>query len=123
MHEHGVVEELIERLLPALRERGVERVRQVRVRRHSTFAEAPLRQAFELLSRGTPLEGAELRVEEVAVDATCTGCGRAHRIGADDLVGHLYECPDCGAVQVVEEAHGLELAGVTAAEPGGGGSG
>jgi hypothetical protein len=30
-------------------------------------------------------------------------------IPADDLLGHMMICPDCGAVREVDEAHGLTM--------------
>ena len=115
MHEYGVVRELVERILAALQDGPG--VKEVRVRRCSTFAEGPLRQAFEMLARGTPLEGAALEVEELVVEVTCGQCGISRTVTADDLVGHFYICADCGAAREIEEAHGLELLAVTAAGP------
>jgi hydrogenase nickel incorporation protein HypA/HybF len=113
MHEYGIVRDLVERLLPELRSRGIRKVQEVRLRRSSTFAEQPLRQAFEMVAPGTPLEGARLAIEEFSERVACAGCGRERDITADDLIGHLYVCPDCGVAREVDEAHGLEVLGVT----------
>jgi hydrogenase nickel incorporation protein HypA/HybF len=109
MHEYGLVQDLVKRIVSQIPAGDARRVTEVRVRRGSTMAEEPLRQAFEILSEGTPLQGAALRVEEVTVHALCNHCGRTHVIRADDLIGHLFVCPECGAAREIDEAHGLEL--------------
>lgn len=113
MHEYGVVLDLVDRILRQLPETPEQHVTSIRLRRGSTFAEGPLRQAFEILSRDTPLEGAKLELEEFGVEVECTRCRRTRRVAADDLVGHLYICPDCGESREIDEAHGLELVGLT----------
>jgi hydrogenase nickel insertion protein HypA len=115
MHEFGVVQELVERILEQTHGTKASRVTEIRLRRGSTFKEEPLRQAFTMLSQGTPLEGAVLTVEEYRVEVRCSRCGRIRGIAADDLIGHLFICPDCGQSQEIDEAHGLELIGVATA--------
>ena len=109
MHEYSIVEQLVENLRADMESQGVTRVRQIRLRRGSTFAEAPLRQAFEMLTKETPLAETELIVEEYSVRHTCPGCGHTQVVTADDLVGHLFVCPECGVSKEIDEAHGLEL--------------
>ncbi len=113
MHEYSIVEQLVETLTAKLKGQGVTRVRQIRLRRGSTFAEAPLRQAFDMLTKETPLADTELIVEEYSVSHTCLGCGHTQVVMADDLVGHLFVCPSCGTAEEIDEAHGLELKDVT----------
>ncbi|HEY7727994.1 MAG TPA: hydrogenase maturation nickel metallochaperone HypA [Candidatus Eisenbacteria bacterium] len=113
MHEYTVVLDLVDRILGDPKPAAGKRVTEVRLRRGSTFAEGPLRLAFEILARGTALEGATLTVEEFAVEVECQRCHEVRRITADDLIGHLFICPDCGESREVDEAHGLELVGVT----------
>jgi len=116
VHEYSVVQQLVERLLVYLRERGIGQVTQVRVRRDSTFSADALRQSYELLTRQTALEGAGLVIEEFAVEHTCSECGHKQTIASDDLIHHLFFCPACGAADEIEEAHGLSLLGVTVAD-------
>lgn len=112
MHEYTVVLDLVDRILGQLGDADASHVTEVRLRRGSTFAEEPLRQAFAMLSPGTPLEGATLKIEEFTVEVECRRCGRTRGIVADDLIGHVFICPDCGQSQEIDEAHGLELIGV-----------
>jgi hydrogenase nickel incorporation protein HypA/HybF len=64
---------------------------------------AALEFAFELVAQGTTLEGAELRITEVAAEGRCRRCGRA---GALD--GFPLACPACGGVDM-EVTAGEEL--------------
>jgi hydrogenase nickel incorporation protein HypA/HybF len=59
--------------------------------------------AFELLSAGTPLEGAELRIEDVPVQGRCRECQAVSAIPQFPLL-----CPCCGAIDV-EIVAGEEL--------------
>ncbi len=113
MHEYSVVQQLVEKLLAELQGQGVHRVKEVRLRRGSTFGEGPLRQAFAMLTANTPLQGAELIIEGFPVEHTCENCGHSQVISEEDLLGHLFICPGCGAAEEIDEAHGLELVGVT----------
>ena len=109
MHEYSIVEELVQGLTAKLEGQGVTHVRQIRLRRGSTFAEAPLRQAFAMLTESTPLQDTELIVEEYAVRHTCEGCGHTQVVTCDDLIGHFFVCPSCGTAKEIDEAHGLQL--------------
>lgn len=112
MHEFSIVQQLIEKLQAELGRQNVTVVKKVHLRRGSTFAEEPLRQAFQILSENTPLQNAELVIEEFAVEFACASCGHKQAISADDLIGHLFLCPQCGKPTEIEEAHGLELLAV-----------
>jgi len=84
-------------------------VKEIKLRRGSTFAEGPIQQAFEIMSENTPLQGAELVIEEFAVEHKCKHCGCKQVLTPDDLLGHLFICPECGENEEVEESQGLEL--------------
>ena len=113
MHEFSIVQQLVERLLHEAKTRESTAVKEVHLRRGSTFAEAPLRQAYQILSENTPLQNANLIIDEFSVEYKCENCGHNQVITSDDLIGHLYVCPECGNAHEIEEAHGLELVSVT----------
>ncbi len=97
-----MVDELISSLLPRL-DAIPGRVTAVFLRKGelrilSTHA---LQSAFELLSRGTRLDGARLEIEDVSAVVRCRACsyeGPPNRFG--DERGHLaipiLSCPRCG---------------------------
>ncbi len=109
MHEYSIVQELVDKLLHQMEEKGIASIKQVHLRRGSTFAEAPLQQAFLIMTENTPLEGAELVIDAFNVEYKCKSCGHTQVVTSDDLIGHLYVCPECGEAVEMDEAHGLEL--------------
>jgi len=111
MHEYAIVEGCVQQLLKELPRRGAKKVTTVRFRRGSAFSEEVLRQSFEMLAKGTLLEGAELRVETVNLDYECK-CGHKQIITSDDVVAHMFLCPRCGATKEIDEVHDLELVDV-----------
>ena len=113
MHEFGIVQQLIDALQHQLGHQGVTSVQAIRLRKSSAFAEGPVHQAFEMLSPGTVLEGAELVIDEVSFNSVCAACGHAAVVTTDDLIGHLFICPECGAGQEIDEARGLVILGIT----------
>ena len=115
MHEYAIVDSVVRGLLRRLKEEGDPAVLSVQFRRGSAFSEEALRQAFGMLSAGTPLENAALEIETVNLDFQCR-CGHRQVITTDDLEGHMFVCPACGFVMEVDEAHDLELKGVTLAD-------
>ena len=113
MHEYGVTEAIMKRLLQQLQREKVSKVVSVRFKRSSAFSEEVLRQTFTILSDGTPLAGAELIVEVAVLRVTCA-CGLESQVDSEYLVGHTFICPSCGAVREIAEAHDLELIEVIA---------
>jgi hydrogenase nickel incorporation protein HypA/HybF len=80
----------------------------VQVGRLSGVLPEAMRFCFELITEGTPLAGAELRIDEPEGRGRCRGCGRDFALA--DLV---LLCP-CGSADV-EITGGRELA-VTSVE-------
>lgn len=111
MHEFGIVDGIVQGVLPQLG--NVKRVASVHFRRGSAFSEDALRQAFQATTQGTPLQDAALVIDTVNLDYTCP-CGYQQVITSDDLEGHMFICPQCGAIHEVDEAHDLELVEIVA---------
>ncbi len=108
MHEFGVTEAIIRRLLVQLQSEKVSTVKKISFRRSSAFSEEVLRQTLKMLSENTPLADAELSVEVAVLDITCQ-CGYESVVNNEDLVGHMFICPKCGVIREIAEAHDLEL--------------
>jgi hydrogenase nickel incorporation protein HypA/HybF len=113
MHEFGVTETIIKQLLKQLDRDKITKVVKVTFRRSSAFSEEVLRQAYEVLSVNTPLAGAELIIDISVLHVTCD-CGYSSEVNSEDLFGHAFICPKCGAVREIAEAHDLELVEVIA---------
>jgi len=108
MHEYSIVDSIVRSMLDAIEKEGAARVTSVRFKRGSAFSEEAFRQAYESLTAGTLLAGAPLQIETVNFDFTCR-CGHGQVITSDDLIGHMFVCPRCGATKEIDEAHDLEL--------------
>jgi Zn finger protein HypA/HybF involved in hydrogenase expression len=108
MHEYSIVESLVAAMLDALEKQNASKAVAVRFRRGSAFSEEAFRQAYSSLTAGTPLDGARVEIETVDLDFDCA-CGHRQVITSDDLVGHMFACPKCGATREIDEAHDLEL--------------
>jgi len=113
MHEFGIVEGIVNGVLPELQQAHIKQVTKVHFRRGSAFSEDALRQAYQATTHGTLLGGAALEIDTINLDYICS-CGYEQVITSDDLEGHMFICPVCGAVHEVDEAHDLELVEIIA---------
>jgi Zn finger protein HypA/HybF involved in hydrogenase expression len=112
MHEFAIVQSMVQELISRLEGKGIERVTEVRFRRGSAFSDDALRQSFLAASSGTILEDSTLIIDTVNTTFHCA-CGYTQVITSDDLIGHMFVCPTCGAVTEIEEAHDVEVVEVT----------
>ena len=112
MHDYHAVETLIERLTSELEGRELGRVAEVRIRASAVFSPEALQQAYEMLTRETPLQGSRLVVEELPDERECPACGKAWLVSPDDLAGHMLVCPSCGALSTIEGGSGIEVVGI-----------
>lgn len=125
MHELAAVGALVDAVLSGITVHQPCRVDVIRVQRGTAFLEDALLQGFEMLARGTPLEGARLEIEVVDHMIDCL-CGIERPVLAEELVGHVWVCPNCGHLEEIDEEDDLSLLDVTltplAAPVGAGGS-
>ena len=112
MHELAAVGALVDAVLRGTAEHQPCRVDVVRVQRGTAFLEEALLQGFEMLARGTALEGARLVIEVVDHMIDCP-CGVGRPILAAELVGHIWVCPNCGHPKEIDEEDDLSLLDVT----------
>lgn len=108
MHEYSIVKSIVDSMLDGIKKQNATRVVSVRFRRGSAFSEEAFRQAYQSLTAGTVLAGAPLQIETVNLDFKCP-CGHEQVVHSDDLIGHMFVCPKCGATKEIDEAHDLEL--------------
>lgn len=125
MHEYSLAQALLEGLLTHLKEHPVDgRVRKVHVRKGEllVLSEEALAEAWRILTAGTGVAGAELRIEKVPVRVRCPTCGYAGPVRyASEEGWHfavpLLACPQCGGRADVVEGRDLAIVGLTVAEP------
>jgi Zn finger protein HypA/HybF involved in hydrogenase expression len=103
MHEYAVVDELIASLLPRLDAiPGVVSAVFVRKGELRILSDRALENAFELLSRGSRLEGARLVIEDVVAVVGCAACSyegasKYYRDEGGHFAIPVLACPRCGA--------------------------
>ncbi len=94
MHEMGIALEIIDIALASIPEplkgSSVARV-NLKVGRLSAVVADSLRFCFNVASKNTPLEGAELLIEEIPVRAQCRDCRHEWTI-----TGPAFVCESCG---------------------------
>jgi len=106
MHELAIAEALIEQVgteLDRAGQKGAVKRLELAVGRLSGVHCDSLRFAFELLSPGTPAEGAELSIREPAAKSRCRQCGVS-----TEIAEMVIDCPQCGSPEIVIE-EGREL--------------
>jgi len=95
MHELGMMESalaLVQRYATEQRANRVERV-VLRIGTLSGVDPESLRFAFDVVSRGTPAEGASFEIESVPAAVFCRGCQKEFE-GTNQ--GFIFQCPECG---------------------------
>jgi hydrogenase nickel incorporation protein HypA/HybF len=106
MHEMGIVMEVIrivEASIPSDKSGAdVERI-NLKIGKLSAVVSDSLRFCFEVATRKTPLEGAQLVIDEIPVTALCNDC--RHQWTIENPV---FICPACNA-RNIEMLTGREL--------------
>ncbi len=105
MHELSLCESVMDILGEQARQAGAGRVRSVRlvIGELSGVVEDAMRFAFEVVSKGTIADGAELIIEMRPITARCRGCG-----GEFTVEGYAFTCALCGGPDI-EIVSGREL--------------
>lgn len=95
MHELSIALSLVEAAEQAANRARAERVNYVRIEVGALSGVVPeaLRFGYEVATRGTLLEGSELRIEETPLKVFCDACGTERELPRV----HRFRCPGCGA--------------------------
>ncbi len=115
MHEYGLVQDVVNLVLQRSAPDSDRRVACVRIEvgEFLVASQESMETAYEVLTRGTPLEGSRLEVSQVKGRARCEACG--FEGSGTDLGDELAEpptlllCPTCGAPLLVIEGAGIAL--------------
>lgn len=102
MHELSIAESIVQIASRHANGRRVTKV-QVKVGHLRQVVPSALTFGFELVAEGTPVEGAELEMEEVPVTGLCRQCGTESRLSSFPL-----QCGRCGGFDL-EVLRGEEL--------------
>jgi hydrogenase nickel incorporation protein HypA/HybF len=102
MHEVSIISSIIDSVLVELGKHQVEKVEEVYLTLGSlTFlGEDQLEFAYDVLSKGTKLDGSKLVIEKEDVEIRCRSCG--YQGPSDNVEGDFHglvpilQCPTCG---------------------------
>ena len=115
MHEFSIAANLVEKLSQFVRENPDKKVREVRLEigELSHIEHDQLRFCYEAITKETPLEGANLKIDKVDAFVECPHCSyRGRPKYWDDILAGApvvtFQCPSCG--ETVEETQGKECA-------------
>jgi hydrogenase nickel incorporation protein HypA/HybF len=102
LHELAIAESIVQIADRHANGRRVTKV-QLKVGHLRQVVPSALAFSFELVAQGTPIEGAQLEMEEVPAIGSCRGCGEKSRLESFPL-----QCKVCGGVDL-ELLEGEEL--------------
>jgi len=108
MHEFGMVDEFIEQLLAHATKKPAKAARVIRVRYGPGLVEESLRQAFEVHTVGTALEGAKFEFMKKMITLPCE-CGALVREGTEKADFPYAVCQECQHVIPIPGFNVLEL--------------
>ena len=118
MHEYGLMENVIAVIMAELKKSGEEAragrplTVTLKVGALELHSEAALRQAFEVLSQGTVLQGARLHLVILPATLACPQCGFREPLPLGAVDPHealpMAECPRCGVLTPVQDGRGVE---------------
>ena len=109
MHELAIATSLVESLLELAKKQSSSKVLEVhlKVGKLRVLSIDQLKFSYEILSKGTALEGSILQVEETPGYARCTNCNYTEKLEIDDLSFHFslpqIICPQCGVNLILED--------------------
>ena len=102
MHELSIAESVVGIASRQADGRRVTKV-QMKVGHLRQVVPSSLAFGFGLLAEGTPVEGAELEIEQIPAEGMCRACGMQNRLDGFPLL-----CPGCGGFDL-EILKGEEL--------------
>ncbi|MEM3486539.1 MAG: hydrogenase maturation nickel metallochaperone HypA [Candidatus Methanomethyliaceae archaeon] len=117
MHEYSLMEDIVASLTASLEREGISRkgaVKEIvlRIGALDIHSEGSFRQAFDVLTAGTLLEGAQLTLEILPANYKCGACGHEGKVGIGDADGHqaepVVECAQCGHPCFVTGGRGIQ---------------
>jgi hydrogenase nickel incorporation protein HypA/HybF len=104
MHEHSVTEHMLSVALAAAEQAGAGHITGIHliIGDLSGITEDSVRFYFDMLSPGTPAEGAHLDFRREEALATCLDCGE--QFVSSDPGGHFARpCPACASARILIE--------------------
>ena len=121
MHEYSVMSQIVELILAEAKKRSAEKVTRVKLEigEYTFLGEEQLRFAFEVLTKGTTAEGAELDVETVkgTVECSCGYSGEPAQPEELHTLAPILKCPKCGNIASVKKGVGCTVRDISMVVP------
>ncbi len=121
MHEYSVMKQLVAALEEELKLHDVDRVTEVHLEiGELTFlGREQLEFAYQVIIKGTSLEGSQLKMTFVCPEVGCEACGYKGPVEYVEDPGFHYNipiisCPKCGERPVLLKGKETKIVGVTA---------
>ena len=97
MHEMSIAQSLINILQEEMEKHGAKTLRSVRLSIGEMSAIVPesLSFCFEIITQGTPLEGARLLMDRIPLKGYCPECEQPF-----DIENFVFICPTCGSTRI-----------------------
>jgi len=101
MHEGAIMQRVINKILVIVEEAGASRVTNVQlaVGTSGHFTEEAVRQYFQVLTQGTPIQGATLTLSWLPATYQCLSCQQRF-----ESTSSTATCPQCGDI-ALEVSH------------------
>lgn len=95
MHELQVTQLMLNVVLEHAKKHRVQKVLGVHLEigRLKEFEQEWIQQYFDYLSKGTPAEGAKLKIEWIPIRLRCEGCSHSFEVDIKQLKD--IHCPEC----------------------------
>lgn len=113
MHEFSMMSQVVEKVLEEAGRRGAKRVKEVEVLvgELTLLNHEQLKFSYQVLVKGTVMEGSRLVLRSLEGEVECPECGFKGRPSYDDSpslhLAPLFLCPRCGSL--VKVLKGREL--------------
>jgi hydrogenase nickel incorporation protein HypA/HybF len=103
MHEFTIATSIVDALLDLARQQGSDRVLEVQMKigKLRAISIEQVKFSYDILAKGTPLEGSSLTVEESSGSLRCPECSYHGEFNPDDDLSFHFGvppllCPQCG---------------------------
>jgi hydrogenase nickel incorporation protein HypA/HybF len=121
MHEVAVMSQIVDLILTEAKKRDAEHVTNVKLEigEYTFLGEEQMRFAFEVLSKGTVAEGADLDIttRKGAVECSCGYSGAPEQPEDIHILAPILKCPKCGKIANVKEGLGCTVRDISMVVP------
>lgn len=97
MHELSITQSILNISLQAAAQQNASHIREIRLRMGPFSGVVPecVQMYLDVLAKGTPAEGAKIKVTTVPLEVLCRDCGRESEIERTHIA-----CPHCGSMRL-----------------------